>query len=454
MAGKKLSLGTKLGFGICDLGGNLFFTIMGFYLLFYLTDTSRLIAGLAGTALLVGKLADAFVDPVVGFLSDRTRSRWGRRRPFMFVGSILLLVFMVVMYTNPHIASQLWLFIWATAAYILLMASYSLVNIPYGALTPELSPDFDERTTLNAFRMTFAVVGTFVGAALVLTVVGAFANKDTGWMAMGAIMGAVMTLTAMTTVFTVREPAPKPQDLSRKQEGIVETYLSALKLKPFVLAMVPYALHIFGVTIVQGALLYYFKYIYNAEGQFQTALTIFLVCVIISIPLWTLISKRIGKKLSYNLGMGLFAAVVIAFFFVGKGRGVEVMYVTMAIAGLGNSTNYVMPFSILPDVTELDYANTGVRREGVFYGLWNFTLKVGQALATFVIGWILSAFGYVPDVAQSASSILGIRLLVGPIAAVFFVAGVVVLSFYPITRKYYDTEIMPKVAAWDRKKKA
>jgi GPH family glycoside/pentoside/hexuronide:cation symporter len=126
----------------------------------------------------------------------------------------------------------------------------------------------------------------------------------------------------------------------------------------------------------------------------------------------------------------------------------------MAVAGLGNSTNYVMPFSILPDVTELDYANTGIRREGVFYGLWNFTLKVGQALATFVIGWILSAFGYVPDTAQSASSVLGIRLLVGPIAAVFFVAGVVVLSFYPITRKYYDTEIMPRVAQWDRKKKA
>jgi GPH family glycoside/pentoside/hexuronide:cation symporter len=453
MADKRLSLGTKLGFGICDLGGNLFFTIMGFYLLFFLTDTSKLLAGLAGTALLIGKLADAFVDPAVGFLSDRTRSRWGRRRPFMFLGAILLLFLMIVMYTNPHIQSQLWLFIWTAVAYILLMASYSMVNIPYGALTPELSSDFDERTTLNAFRMSFAVVGTFVGAALVLPIVGAFANKDLGWLAMGAIMGAVMTITALTTVFTIREPALKPEKKGPR-EGIFATYASALKLKPFRLAMFPYAFHIVGITIVQGALLYYFKYIYNAEGKFQIALAIFLVCVMISIPVWTLISKRIGKKLSYNLGMGLFAAMVIAFFFIGKGRGVEVMYITMAIAGLGNSTNYVMPYAILPDVTELDYARTGVRREGVFYGLWNFTLKVGQALATALIGWILSAFGYAPDVAQSASSQLGIRLLVGPIPAVFFIAGVVVLSFYPITRKYYETEIMPKVAEWDRKKKA
>jgi len=452
MEGKRLSLGTKLGFGVCDLGGNLFFTIMGFYLLFFLTDTSKLLAGLAGTALLIGKLADAFVDPAVGFLSDRTRTRWGRRRPFMFVGCILLLFLMIVMYTNPHIASQLWLFIWTAVAYILLMASYSMVNIPYGALTPELSPDFDERTTLNAFRMTFAVVGTFIGAALVLPIVGAFTNKDLGWLAMGAIMGAVMTITALITVFTIREPAPKLIQQEKPRERIFATYASALKLKPFLLAMFTYASHIVGITIVQGALLYYFKYIYNAEGKFQIALTIFLVCVVISIPVWTMISKRIGKKLSYNLGMGLFAAVVIAFFFVGKGRGVGVMYVTMAIAGLGNSTNYVMPFAILPDVTELDYSRTGVRREGVFYGLWNFTLKVGQAFATALIGLILAAFGYVPDAAQTATSQLGIRLLVGPLSAVFFIAGVVILSFYPITRKYYETQIMPKVAEWEKKK--
>jgi GPH family glycoside/pentoside/hexuronide:cation symporter len=452
MLAKKLSLKTKLGFGICDLGGNLFFTIMGFYLLFYLTDTSKLLAGLAGTALLVGKLADAFVDPAVGFLSDRTRSRWGRRRPFIFIGSILLFFLMIGMYTNPHIQSQLRLFIWTAVAYILLMASYSMVNIPYGALTPELSPDFDERTTLNAYRMTFAVVGTFVGAALVLPIVGAFANKDLGWLAMGAIMGAVITITALTTVFTIREPPAKPENKKKPKEGIFATYASALKLKPFLLAMFTYGSHMIGITIVQGALLYYFKYIYNAEGKFQIALAIFLVCVIISIPLWTMISKRIGKKLSYNLGMGLFAAVVIAFFFVGRGRGVGVMYVTMAIAGLGNSTNYIMPFAILPDVTELDYSQTGVRREGVFYGLWNFTLKVGQAFATALIGWILTAFGYVPDAAQTATSQLGIRLLVGPVAAVFFIAGVVILSFYPITRKYYETQIMPKVAAWEKKK--
>jgi GPH family glycoside/pentoside/hexuronide:cation symporter len=295
--------------------------------------------------------------------------------------------------------------------------------------------------------MTFAVVGTFLGAGLVLIIVGAFANKDTGWTAMGAIMGAVMAATALITFFSVRE-APRPAaDPSEPKPKVFRTYASALGRKPFLFALFTYALHITGITIVQGALLYYFKYIYHNEDAFKISLIILLVFTMAFIPIWTLISKRIGKKLAYNLGMGLFAAAVIVFFFIGKGRGLQVMNILMAVGGVGMATNYVMPYAILPDVTELDYAETGIRREGVFYGLWNFTLKVGQAFATALMGWILSAFGYVPDVAQSSSSIFGIRFLCGPAPAVFFVAGVVVLSFYPISRRYYETVIMPKVAA-------
>jgi len=125
----------------------------------------------------------------------------------------------------------------------------------------------------------------------------------------------------------------------------------------------------------------------------------------------------------------------------------------MGIGGIGFSTNYVMPYAIIPDAVELDYAENGVRREGIFYGLWNFMNKVGVAVANFISGLILAGFGYVANVSQTESSKLGIQLLVGPIAAVFFIAGVLVLSFYPITRKYYQTVIMPRVAERDGKKK-
>ena len=133
-------------------------------------------------------------------------------------------------------------------------------------------------------------------------------------------------------------------------------------------------------------------------------------------------------------------------FFFAADRGPVFLYVLMALAGIGFSTNYVMPYAIIPDTVEFDFAQTGVRREGAYYGLWNLLNQIGVAFALALNGWVLGLFGYVPNVTQTALSKLGIRLLVGPLAAVFVVAGVVVLSFYPITRKFYEERILPKVA--------
>ncbi|HSV94062.1 MAG TPA: MFS transporter, partial [Desulfobacterales bacterium] len=203
---KRLSLGTKLGFGVCDVGGNLFVTVLGFYLLNFITDNLLLGASLAGTALLAGKIWDGVIDPAIGTLTDRTRSRLGRRRPWMLAGAIAILVMMTLMFTNPHITRQGLLFVWVLVVYMLMVTAYSIINIPYGALTPELTKDYDERTTLNAFRMSFAVVGTFIGSQAVGPVRALFANKDLGWTAVGAVMSVVVSITALITFFTVREP--------------------------------------------------------------------------------------------------------------------------------------------------------------------------------------------------------------------------------------------------------
>ena len=433
-----LSMRTKLGFAVCDLGGNLFFTMMGFYLLFYLTDIIGLAAGLAGTALMVGKIWDAVTDPAVGYLSDRTRSSMGRRRPYMLYGSFLLLISMIVMFTNPGLSSEWGLFVWAALAYCLVNTAFTLVNIPYAAMLPELTRDFDQRTVLTGYRMTFAVVGTFVGAGLVLPLAGMFENASTGWSVMGGITGAIMLVTALITVWAIREPehAEAPT-----KENIIRTYFEALKMKPFLLAVFPWILHTTGVTVIQGALLYYFRYIYDEESMFQLALVMLLASSIIFIPIWVAISKRIGKKLSYNIGMGIFAVVVIVFFVAGHRLGVTFALIAMAVAGTGFATHYVMPHSILPDVVEYDFSETAIRREGVFYGLWTFAAKIGQAFAIALSGWILSAFGYSALSDQTDLAKVGIRLLVGPVPALFFIAGIVVLSFYPINHEFYENVV-------------
>lgn len=434
-----LSARTKLGYGAGDLGGNLFFTVVAFWLTNYLTDEVGLSGALAGSAILLGKLWDAITDPAVGLLSDRTRSRWGRRRPWFLFAAFPLGVAFFLMFVNPRFESQTSLFLWAALAYMLLCTVYTCVNIPYNALTPELTPDFNERTSVNGYRMMFAVVGTLIGAGAALPIISAFPDRTRGFAAMGAVFGAIMVVSSLVPFFFVREPvhaaaAREPNLLAY----LARSYGAAFRNRPFLLILFPWAFNIVGFTVVTATLIYYFKYIFMAEADLTLALVIMLVTSMASIPLVVPLSKRIGKKLTYLLGMSLLALAVLAFFAFGHLYGLHFAYGVMFFAGLGLSTHYVMPWAIVPDTVEYDYAESGVRREGIYYGLWTFTIKLGQAVAGFLVGVVLDLYGYDGQAAvQTASAQFGIRLLVGPLTAVFFVAANVVLAFYPIDEKAY-----------------
>ena len=446
-----LNLKTKLGFGVGDLGGNLFFTIMGFYLLFFFSDVVGLALPLAGAALAIGKVWDAVTDPAVGYFSDRVHTRWGRRRPFIFLGAILLFVFMVVMFTDPGFSNGIVLFLYLTVMYCILNTAYTLVNIPYGALTPELTEDFNERTVLNGYRMSFAVVGTFIGGSLVLPITNLVSDRVLGWSLMGGVMGLIMMTSALITFATVRE-TKQHQVLGTANP--IRSYLDVLKMKTFLTALIPWTLHITGVNVIQAGLIYYFRGIYRDEAAFQIALPILLGTTILFIPVWVKLSERLGKKLSYNIGMGIVGVAALAFFLFGHRFDVTFAYAVMFVAGTGLSTNYVMPFAIVPDVVEYDYAENGVRREGVFYGMWTFVSKIGQAVAIGLTSLILWIFGHqaateaVPNPVQSELAQLGIRLINGPIPALFFLAGIIVLSYYPITKSRYE-EILQRARQRD-----
>ncbi len=448
-SGRPVPLSVKLGFGVGDLGGNLFFTMMGFYLLFYLTDTVGMRAGLAGTALMIGKAWDAVTDPAVGYISDRSSTRWGRRRPYMAAGAITTAIMMAIMFTIPGLANHWLLFVYVALVYCLLNTAYTLFLIPYGALTPEITEDFHQRTVLNGYRMSFAVIGTFCGAILVLPIVSLFGGGTRGWTASGLIMGLIMAASFLITVASVREAARRPIS---ETGHVLRAYWDVLRMKPFLTVLIPWTCHITGVNILQASMLYYFGAIFGDAGGFQIALPVLLASSMLFIPVWVRISRRIGKKLSYNIGMGIFTITVLAFFGLGHILGLQFAVVLMGLAGVGFATQYVMPFAIIPDVVEYDYAENGVRREGVFYGLWTFVSKIGQALGIALSGWVLTWFGYQETVAglpapvQTELAQFGIRLLIGPIPAAFFIAGIAVLSYYPINAARY-AEILKRIHA-------
>ena len=454
MEEKKLSKGVKIGYGVADFGGNLFFTATAFVLLNYLTDTVGLSAALAGIALMVGRIWDAFYDPIIGYISDRTKTKMGRRRPFMLGGAIPLFIAMIIMFTNPSLVmgagiSQTVLFVYTMIVYIILCTAYSTVNIPYSSLGPELTADYNERTSLNGYRFGFAGVGTLLGAGLALPIVAMAPDKNLGFVLMGTIFGAVLLVSTLTTVFSVKESAVVKPAMSM---GFWETYKQVFKNKPYLLILMSYILHILAITIASAIVIYYFKYILGAEDMTTYAMLILIGVAILFIPVSVAMSKKIGKKMVYGIGFIIMALGLMVMFMVGHTMGVAFNLIMMAFMGIGMGFLYAMPYAIVADAIEYDYLRTGERREGAFFGIWTWGLKIGQALAAFIMGLTLEAMGYVANLMpQAASAQLGIRLFLGPISAGIFVLAAVVLYFYPITEKRYK-EILADIAIMEAKK--
>ena len=444
----KLSLGTKLGFGVCDLGGNLFFTALGFYALKYLTDTVGVAAALAGILLMIGKVVDAFWDPVLGFLSDRTKTRWGRRRPYLLFASAPMALAMWWFFSNPHIANPAGAAVWGLGVFILLNVTYSAVNIPYSSLTPELTTDYHERSTLNGYRFMFAVVGTLLGGVAVDPIISAFSHgaggavltdKSLGFSMVGLIFGAIMLVTALATGFSVREPVRRRE--AGPDKGFLTTYLSVFKNRPYLTILFTYALHIIGITFLQSAITYYFTYVYQKESLQAIAMGILLVTAMALIPVSVVVSRRIGKKLTYQLSLFIIASAALVLFFLGHVLGPGFFLGMMVYAGIGLGFSYVAPFAMVPDAIEVDAAKSGERKEGAFYGVWLFTSKIGQAVAWLLTGLVLTLGSYVANAVQAGPAILAIRVMIGPLPALFLLGGVILVQFYPLDEKTYESII-------------
>lgn len=451
----KLPVLTKLGYGVADFGGNLFFTATAFVLLNYLTDVLGLDAVLAGLALMIARIWDAIYDPIIGFLSDRTKTRFGRRRPFMLGGSIPLCIAMIVMFTNPALLissklSQAFLFTYATVTYIILCTAYSTVNIPYSSLGPELTSDYHERSSLNGYRFVFAAAGTLLGAGLALPIVALAPNKDLGFVLMGMIFGLVLLGSTLITIFSVKE---SPATKAAISMSFLKTYSEVFKNKAFLLILAVFVLEIMGLTIASGIMIYYFKYILIAESMTSYAIVIMILTAIVFIPVSVVTSKQIGKKLTYATGLIVFAISLMIIFFLGQILGTTFVLLMMIVTGIGMGFFYATPFAIVADAIEYDYLRTGERREGAFFGIWTWGLKIGQALAGFLMGIILEAMGYVANlIPQTPLAQLAIRLFLGPISATIFIIAAIVLFFYPITEKRYKA-ILDQIVEMEAKKR-
>ena len=321
--------------------------------------------------------------------------------------------------------SQVMTFVWIAGTFILFDTLWTMTNVPYYALTSELTDDYDERSSLTVYRMVLAVPFYLVGAALTPMIVGFFAVQRTGYGYVGIIYGALAAAALMISASGLRER--KNVIETKGEENPAKSIKLAFANKKFLYLCVVY-------FIAKTLMAYFIEYQLVMKDLISVVMGLMLVCVTISLPIWKKIADKWDKGPAYGVGMGLGAVALLALFFLPH-EPTWTIYPIVVLAGFGFGANWVFPWAMIADVSDYDRVETGQFRSGIYYGVWGLATKISEALALAGVGWMLTGFGYVANIEQSTQSLLGIRLFFGIVPAVCIFAALPFLFKYPITRK-------------------
>ncbi|BAY10264.1 MFS transporter [Calothrix sp. NIES-2098] len=453
---KKLPFKTKLAYGAGELGPAITANISIFFLLVFFTNVAGIPAGLAGSILMIGKIGEAINDPFVGFLTDKTKSRrWGRRLPWVLYGATPCGLFFFLQWIVPPLS--VWSLFWYYVAIgVISQVFYSVVHLPYAAMTPELTQDYDERTSLNSFRFTFSIGGSILSLILSKIVFSVISDRQQQYLVLAAVCTVISILALYGCVYGTRDRvlAFESKRISLEELPSIP-FTEQLKIvftnRPFLFVIGIYLCTWLAVQITASIIPYFVVYcMHLQEADVPTVMIAVQGTALLMLFFWSTLSKKVGKKVVYFLGISLWIIAAAGLYFLQPGQ-LNLLYLMAVMAGFGVSTAYLIPWSMIPDVIELDELQTGQRREGIFYGFMVLLQKFGLAFGLFLVGNALQAYGFKEAVAgqnelptQPDLALLAIRLAISPLPIICLIAGLVLTYFYPITREMH-AEIMLKL---------
>lgn len=427
--------GLLIGFSLGSLGTGIFSITPSVLLLYFMTDILGIAAGLAAIAMAVPRFWDILVDPVVGAVSDRTRSRWGRRRPFLLVGAILMTASFIFLFSVPESLSVEGRFWYVLTIFVISSTAYSVFAVPYVAMPAEMSEVPQERTRIMAYRIGFALAGLLIGATVAPLLVELFGNGRAGYAAMSYTIGGFCGLT-MLAVFFVSSRIPL-SDAAEAGPSLRNQLGSVLRNRQFLVLLVTYMIQISGISGFLAAVPYFIIYIDGGTaGDAGLVFLALMSAALLSMPLWSWAAIRFGKYACYRATTILYAATSLIFLLFL--RDVPAMPVMLAaVLGVSFGSIMMLPFSMLTDTIQLDTMATGLRREGIFTGLWMAGEKAGLAFGPLIVGTILSLTGFAPStdgvaVSQTGTALWGVQAAFGLVPAGVVLASLVVLHFYSV----------------------
>jgi len=443
-SGTKLRTLTKLLYGSGDFGYSMNNSIIAALFPIFMMDVVGVTPALAAAALFIGRSWDYINDPLVGYLSDRTRTRWGRRRPWLLFGALPFALTFTLLWIKPtFITTQTGMLVFFAVVYLIYEASATTVYMPYFALTPELTQDYDERTHLTSFRMLFNIIGGLTAYTLPMLVIGSMIPENANRVVLMAIIfGLLAAAPYLVVFFSVRE---KKEYLDQAQPKLRDAFKAVRRNKPFFFAAMIYLCTWIVIILAETNLMFYIKYVLKRPNQSSLVMGAIFISAIIALPFWNWLSKKGNKRTAYITGVSFWAVTMCTLALFNSQTPLWVLLIVCVLCGFGLSAAQVLPWAIIPDAIEWDEYHTGERHEGTFYSLITLMGKMANSIAVPLSLLLLEFTGYVSNAAeQPASALLGIKIVIGPIPAALLFTGIIFAIFYPLSREKY-TQIVTEL---------
>jgi GPH family glycoside/pentoside/hexuronide:cation symporter len=444
----KIGVLEKIGYSAGDAASNLFFQTFVNYLLFFYTDVFGISAGVAGTMFLVTRIFDAVTDPIMGIISDRTISKYGKFRPYLLWLAVPFAVVGFFMFITPDFGDT-GKIVYAYITYTLMMAMYTAINVPYAALMGVITPNSIERTGISSYRFVAAYCGLLVVTGLTEPLVGFFGGGDeqVGWMWTMGLYGLAAAGLFLFTFFTTEERVdpPKSAKIDIKTDG-----KDLLNNLPWLLIAGATVFQLMYVVIKGGTTPYYIDYYLGDHSVgfldaigITSGISSFLTTGAIATLLGALCTKYLSqifdKKKTYVGTLGLSALFCLPLFLLDESQ-TDLIYISNIISGFFFGPVSVLQWAIYTDTADFGEWKFGRRATGLIMAASLFALKMGVALGGALTGWVLSYYNFQANQVQSEDTIFGIVFLVGVVTAIFGALGALIMMFYPL-----DGETMTEI---------
>lgn len=442
----KLGFGRKLALGAGDFGFNLYWQFSSLYLLFFYTDVVGLVPAVAGTIYMAALIWDGITDPIIGSIVDRTRTRYGRYRPYLMIGGVLLALSFVGMFVGPT-AGAPGAVVFATVVHFIFRTLYGVVAIPYAALFARVTRDARVRADLAGFRMMFATLAAVVVAAITLPWVKGMATPDDphrGWLLLAIGFGVIATLLMLLVAWAARGFDTDEPPASGRVDWL-GTLRALLSNQALLLLLGAVLVGQLCSTLFGKNLLYYFKYVLGREDLGGAALAVTALTVGLFVPLFAWIARRFGKRNAWIIGAVPSLAGLILWHAV-DGASLPLHFAALGLCGVGSAAYAVCFWAMLPDTVEYGEWRSGIRTESMVFGLAVLGQKVALGLGAGLLGLALQSVGYVANVEQSAATIDGIKQMMFWIPLTGGLLSLALIWRYPVSLAFH-ARIVEEIAA-------